>query len=119
MRRATVVIIVYCLKSRAMVRRATRYLKPCDRLSSPMSVMRLDLMIRANKMRVIVYPPKERVILRRAARYLSPCDRLSSPASVMLGQLIRGNKINNSCHYSLPDEIKTDAVKSCKMLEAL
>ena len=49
MRWAIVVIIVYQPKSRVMVWRSTRRLSPCDRLSSPASVMPSQLIIKANK----------------------------------------------------------------------
>ena len=69
---------------------------------------------------VIVYSLKSRLIVWRNARCLRLCDRLSSPMSVMLRQLqIRGNEINKGCRYSLPAEVKTDSVESCKIPEAL
>ena len=48
MRRAVLIVIVYSPKSRAMVWRATRCLRPCDRLSSAPSVMFSQLSIRIN-----------------------------------------------------------------------
>ena len=41
--------IVYPVKSRVMVLRAARCLKPCDRLSSPLSVMPSQLRVRRNE----------------------------------------------------------------------
>ena len=55
-----------------------------------------------------------------ATRCLKPCDRLSSPSSVMFKHLrIRRNETKNSFCYSLPAEVKSDGVESCKMSEAL
>ena len=51
MRRAIAVDIVYLLKSRVMVWRAARSLRPCDRLSSPSSVMFSHLRIRRHETR--------------------------------------------------------------------
>ena len=50
MRQAIFVIIIYFPKSRAIVWRAVKCLRSCDRLSSPPSVMFRQLVIRANKM---------------------------------------------------------------------
>ena len=62
--------------------RAARCLRPCDRLSSSLSVMLLQLRIRRNEQFVvIVYSLKSRAIVWRAARYLRPCDRLSNTPS--------------------------------------
>ena len=56
----------------------------------------------------------------RAARCLRHCDRLSSPESVMLGQLMIGvSETSRSFHHSLPVELESDSVESCKMLEAM
>ena len=51
MRRAIVVVIVYLPKLIVTVRRAAKRLKPIDRASSPLSVMLLHLIIRANETR--------------------------------------------------------------------
>ena len=51
MRRAVAFIIVYFRKSREIVWKAARCLKMCDRLSSPLSVMLLQLKIRRNEAR--------------------------------------------------------------------
>ena len=69
------------------VSRAARCLRPCDRLSSPPSVMPPHLIIRANDTShrvIMVYELKLRVMARRGVRRLRPCDRLSSPLLVML-----------------------------------
>ena len=44
--RAIVVVIIYPLKSRVILLRAARCLTPCDKLSSPWSVILLQLIIR-------------------------------------------------------------------------
>ena len=49
MRLARVVVIVYPSKLRVMEWRAARCLRPCDRLSSPPSVMPGQLIVRANE----------------------------------------------------------------------
>ena len=49
MSQGVVVVIVYSLKSRVMVRRPVRCLKHCDRLSSPPSVMLSQLRIRRDE----------------------------------------------------------------------
>ena len=46
MRRPVVVVIIYQVKSRVMVWRAARCLRPCDTLSSPPSVIFTHLRIR-------------------------------------------------------------------------
>ena len=46
---------------------------------------------------------------------LRSCDRLSSPASVMFAQLI----VRDSCHYSLPVEVKSGCMKRRKMSKSL
>ena len=56
----------------------------------------------------------------RATRCLRPCDTLLSPPSVMFTQLrIRRQETRNSCYYSLPADVKSDGVESCKVSEAL
>ena len=49
MRRTIVIITVYLKKLRATVWRAAKCPRPCDRLSSPLSVMRPQLGIRKNE----------------------------------------------------------------------
>ena len=44
-----VIVIVYELKSRVIVCRAVRCLRPCDRLSSPLSVILPQLRVRSEK----------------------------------------------------------------------
>ena len=44
-----VIVIVYALKSRVIVWRAARCLRPCDRLSSPLSVILPHLKIRSER----------------------------------------------------------------------
>ena len=51
MRRALVVVIVYSPKLKVTVRRAARCLRPCERLSSPLSVMQSLLIVRVNEAR--------------------------------------------------------------------
>ena len=46
-----VIVLVYCSKSRVMVWRAARCLQPCDRISSPLLVMRVHLIVRVNETR--------------------------------------------------------------------
>ena len=82
-----VVAIVYQKNFRVRARGAVRCLMPCDRLSSPSSVMLRQLTIRIMR-RIIVayifYEVKSRVMVWRAVRCLIPCDKLSSPSSVIL-----------------------------------
>ena len=68
---------------------------------------------------VVIYWSSTRVIVWRAASCLRHCGRLSSPVSVMCSHLDRANELSNNCHDSLPAEVKTDNVESCKVLEAL
>ena len=87
MRRVVVAVIVYKLKSRVIIWRAARCLRPCDRLSSPPSVILKQLGIKEIRRAivvVIVYPLKSRVIIWRAASDLKLCDRFFSPSSVIL-----------------------------------
>ena len=49
MRRAVDIVIFYYLKLRVMAWRAAKCLRPCDRLSSPLSVMLSQLRIRINE----------------------------------------------------------------------
>ena len=49
MRRAIIVAIAYQSKSRLILLRVSRSLRPCDRLSSPPSVMLSHLRIRRNE----------------------------------------------------------------------
>ena len=56
----------------------------------------------------------------RAARCLRPCDRLSSPLLVIFEQLIiKANETSHRCRYSLPNEIESDIMKSCKVSKTL
>ena len=71
--------------------RALSWLRFCDRLLSPVSVIFKHLIIRANEraiVAILAYPSKSRLMARRATRRLRPCDRLSSPSSVILSNLI-------------------------------
>ena len=69
---------------------------------------------------IIVCQLKLRVMIWRAGRCLRPFDRLSSPLSVMLGQLIiRANETSQSYHYSLPVELESNRLKSCKAFQTL
>ena len=117
MRQAIVVMVVYQLKSRVIVWRDARRLRPRDRLSSPPSVMLRHLTIIANKTsHIIVYQLKLRAMVWRAARCLRPCDRLSSPSSVMLSHLII--RVDETSH-SLLVEVVTDGTESCKVSKTL
>ena len=69
---------------------------------------------------IIVYLQKSRVMVWRAARSLKPCDRLSSPLPVIFQQLIIiANETSHRCRYSLPNEIESDIMKSCKVSKTL